>query len=84
MDATGKCVADATPGVSNALAYLKDLKDAGAKFYTDGAKMQDAFKTGKINAIIEGPWFSGDAKTALGAKPGDRPRPGMSPAPSRR
>ena len=67
MDGTGKCVADQTPGVANALAYLKQLKDAGATFYTDGAKMQDAFKTKKISAMIEGPWFSGDAKTALGA-----------------
>ncbi len=67
MDDSGKCVADQTPGVANALAYLKSLKDAGATFYTDGAKMQDAFKTKKISAMIEGPWFSGDAKTALGS-----------------
>ena len=75
MDGTGKCVADQTPGVANALAYLKQLKDAGATFYTDGAKMQDAFKTKKISSMIEGPWFSGDAKTALGASLAVAPGP---------
>jgi len=75
MDGTGKCVADQTKGVSDAFAYLKALKDAGAQFFTDGAKFQDAFKTGKLDAIIEGPWFSGDAKTALGANLGVAPGP---------
>jgi len=75
MDATGKCVADATAGVSDAFGYLKALKDAGATFYTDGAKFQDAFKTGKLDAIIEGPWFSGDAKAAYGDKLGVAPGP---------
>jgi arabinogalactan oligomer / maltooligosaccharide transport system substrate-binding protein len=75
MDGTGKCVADATSGVSDAFAYLKALKDAGAQFYTDGAKFQDAFKTGKLDAIIEGPWFSGDAKAAYGDKLGVAPGP---------
>ncbi len=63
MDDTGKCVAD-QGGVADAMQYLKDLKAAGAKFYTDGAKFQDDFKTGKLDAIIEGPWFTGDAKAA--------------------
>lgn len=75
MDGTGKCVADQTKGVSDAFAYLKALKDAGAQFFTDGAKFQDAFKTGKLDAIIEGPWFSGDAKTAYGDKLGVAPGP---------
>jgi arabinogalactan oligomer/maltooligosaccharide transport system substrate-binding protein len=80
MDGTGKCVADATAGVSDAFAYLKALKDAGAEFYTDGAKFQDAFKTGKLDAIIEGPWFSGDAKAAYGDKLGVAPGPAMADA----
>ena len=63
MDDTGKCVAD-QGGVAEAMQYLADLKAAGAKFYTDGAKFQDDFKTGKLDAIIEGPWFTGDAKAA--------------------
>jgi arabinogalactan oligomer/maltooligosaccharide transport system substrate-binding protein len=60
MDETGKCVAD-QGGVADAFQFLADLKAAGAQFYTDGAKFQDDFKTGKLAAIIEGPWFSGDA-----------------------
>jgi arabinogalactan oligomer/maltooligosaccharide transport system substrate-binding protein len=63
MDDTGKCVAD-QGGVADAMQFLADLKAAGAKFYTDGAKFQDDFKTGKLDAIIEGPWFTGDAKAA--------------------
>lgn len=78
MDGTGKCIADQTSGVSDAMAYLKALKDAGAEFYTDGAKFQDAFKTGKLDMIIEGPWFSGDAKTAYGDKLGVAPGPAQA------
>ena len=78
MDGTGKCVADQTSGVSDAFAYLKALKDAGATFYLDGGKMQDAFKTKKISSMIEGPWFSGDAKTALGASLAVAPGPDES------
>ena len=74
MDDTGKCVADQA-GVADAMAYLKALKDAGATFYPDGAKFQDAFKTGKLDLIIEGPWFSGDAKAAYGDKLGVAPGP---------
>jgi arabinogalactan oligomer / maltooligosaccharide transport system substrate-binding protein len=64
MDDAGKCIAD-QGGVSDAMKFLADMKAAGAKFYTDGAKFQDDFKTGKLDAIIEGPWFSGDAKKAF-------------------
>ena len=38
MDADGKCVADQTPGMADALQYMKDLKAAGANFETDGGK----------------------------------------------
>jgi arabinogalactan oligomer/maltooligosaccharide transport system substrate-binding protein len=80
MDGTGKCVADATSGVSDALTYLKALKDAGATFYTDGAKMEDAFKTQKLDAMIDGPWFTGDAKAAYGDKLGVAPGPAQADA----
>lgn len=67
MDASGKCTADAG-GFADAFAYLKSLKDAGAKFNTDGGALDTDFKTGTINAIIDGPWTTADFKTALGDK----------------
>jgi arabinogalactan oligomer/maltooligosaccharide transport system substrate-binding protein len=69
MDSSGKCVAD-QGGVSDGLAYLKALKDAGVTFYTDGAAFQGDFKTGKTDIVIEGPWGTADFEKALGANLG--------------
>ena len=75
MDATGKCVAS-TNGSSDGLAYMKALKDTGnVTFYTDGAAFQGDFKTGKTDIVIEGPWGTGDFKTALAANLGIAPIP---------
>src|SRR6266542_1997469 len=60
VDDTGKCALD--PAFGEAMAYLKSLKDAGAEFFTDGGKANDAFQTGKVDAIINGPWATGDYK----------------------
>ena len=67
MDDTGKCTADAG-GFAEAFAYLKSLKDAGATFNTDGNALKTDFQTGKINAIIDGPWQTADFRTALADK----------------
>ncbi|HEX2911157.1 MAG TPA: extracellular solute-binding protein [Chloroflexia bacterium] len=67
LDDTGKCVAD-QGGVADALKFLQDMKAAGAQFFTDGDKFQNAFKTGAVDAIIEGPWGTGDFQKALGDK----------------
>jgi arabinogalactan oligomer/maltooligosaccharide transport system substrate-binding protein len=67
MDDSGKCIAD-QGGFADAFAYLKSLKDAGATFNTDGGALDTDFKTGKINAIIDGPWTTADFRTALGDK----------------
>jgi arabinogalactan oligomer/maltooligosaccharide transport system substrate-binding protein len=67
MDDSGKCIAD-QGGFADAFAYLKSLKDAGAKFNTDGGALDTDFKTGVINAIIDGPWTTADFRTALGDK----------------
>jgi arabinogalactan oligomer / maltooligosaccharide transport system substrate-binding protein len=67
MDDSGKCVADQA-GFADAFAYLKSLKDAGASFNTDGGALDTDFKTGKLNAIIDGPWTTADFRTALGDK----------------
>jgi arabinogalactan oligomer / maltooligosaccharide transport system substrate-binding protein len=67
MDETGKCTAD-QGGFADAFAYLKSLKDAGATFNTDGNALKTDFQTGKLNAIIDGPWQTADFRTALGDK----------------
>lgn len=67
MDDTGKCTAD-QGGFADAFAYLKSLKDAGATFNTDGNALKTDFQTGKLNAIIDGPWQTADFRTALGDK----------------
>ena len=67
MDDTGKCTADAG-GFAEAFAYLKELKDAGATFNVDGNALKTDFQTGKINAIIDGPWQTADFRTALADK----------------
>lgn len=65
MDDTGKCVADQA-GFADAYKYAADLKAAGAKFYTDGNAMKQDFQTGKLNAIVDGPWLTADLTTAFG------------------
>jgi arabinogalactan oligomer/maltooligosaccharide transport system substrate-binding protein len=66
MDDSGKCTAD-QGGFAEAFAYLKELKDAGAVFNTDGGALKSQFQTKAINAIIDGPWQTADFRTALGA-----------------
>ncbi len=72
MDDTGKCVADTT-GMADAMQFLKDLKAAGAKFETDGAKADTEFRQGQVDMIVNGPWvlgdYKGDLKDNLGVAP---------------
>ena len=65
MGANGECTAD-DGGFAEAFAYLKELKDAGAVFNTDGNALKTQFQTKEINAIIDGPWQTADFRTALG------------------
>jgi arabinogalactan oligomer / maltooligosaccharide transport system substrate-binding protein len=67
MDDSGKCVADQA-GFADAFKYFQTLKAAGAKYYTDGNALKQDFQTGKLNAVIDGPWQTADFKTALGDK----------------
>jgi arabinogalactan oligomer/maltooligosaccharide transport system substrate-binding protein len=75
MDDTGKCVADQA-GFADAFKYFQDLKAAGAKYYTDGNALKQDFQTGKLNAVVDGPWQTADFKTALGDKLAVAPIPG--------
>jgi maltose-binding protein MalE len=68
IDATYRCVADRTPGVANALAYLRQLVLAGATAYRldQMVTMKSDFAAGRLDAIIDGNWFAGDYREALG------------------
>ncbi|HUS16161.1 MAG TPA: extracellular solute-binding protein [Chloroflexia bacterium] len=81
FDASGKSVA-ATTGVADAFQYLKDLKAAGAQFFTDGSKLDEAFQNKALDGLIEGPWKTGDFKKALGASLGVAPMPAGPKGPS--
>jgi len=65
MDDGGRCIADQA-GFTEAFAYLKSLKDAGAVFNTDGGALKSQFQTKELNALIDGPWQTADFRTALG------------------
>ncbi|MGI8587149.1 MAG: sugar ABC transporter substrate-binding protein [Chloroflexia bacterium] len=80
FDDTGKAIAGAE--VAASLQYLKDLKAAGAQFFTDGDKLSAAFKNGDIAATIDGPWLTGDYKKALGDKLAVAPMPAGPKGPS--
>ena len=58
MDDSGKCIADQA-GVADSYKYLQDLKAAGATFYKTYDDLATAFKTGKVNVTIDGPWATG-------------------------
>ena len=74
MDATGKCTADQA-GFGDAFKYFAALKAAGAKYYTDGNTLKQDFQTGKLNAVIDGPWQTADFVKALGDKAAVAPMP---------
>jgi arabinogalactan oligomer/maltooligosaccharide transport system substrate-binding protein len=74
MDASGKCVADQA-GWADAFTYNLALKQAGAKFETDGGRADTSFRAGTVDMIINGPWVLGDYKKDLGAKLGVAPIP---------
>jgi arabinogalactan oligomer/maltooligosaccharide transport system substrate-binding protein len=79
MDDTGKCVAD-QGGFADAFKYFQDLKAAGAKYYTDGNALKQDFQTGKLQAVIDGPWQTADfTKAVAGAKVAVMPA-GTAPA----
>jgi len=69
FDATNKTIAD-QGGFADALAWMVQMKAAGATFYSDGAKFDEDFKSGKLDAVVEGPWQTADFQKALGDKLG--------------
>jgi arabinogalactan oligomer/maltooligosaccharide transport system substrate-binding protein len=69
IDSTYRCIADRTPGVAQALDYLRRLKEAGATVYEIAGTrtMYDDFIAGRINAVIDGNWVAADYRAAVGA-----------------
>jgi len=67
LDDSGKCVATAG-GVAESLKFLADFKAAGGRLYQNDGDAKADFISGKIGGFIDGPWMSGDLKTALGDK----------------
>jgi arabinogalactan oligomer/maltooligosaccharide transport system substrate-binding protein len=79
-EATGKCAATANTGVADSLKFLSDFKAAGGHLYQNDGDAKADFLAGKIGGFIDGPWQSGDLKTALGAKLAVAPGPSATAA----
>jgi maltose-binding protein MalE len=69
VDPTYRCIADRTPGVADALRYLRQLVLAGASAYTIDRyeAMQRDFANRTLDAVIDGNWQGGDYRDVLGA-----------------
>lgn len=65
FDDTGRCIAD-QGGFADALAFMRELKNAGAEFVTDGAAAAEAFRSGQAALTIDGSWLLNDFRAALG------------------
>jgi arabinogalactan oligomer/maltooligosaccharide transport system substrate-binding protein len=70
----GSCAAN-DGGVADAIAYVKELSQAGAMVDSDYGKVNDAFKNGDIDIMLNGNWTLGDYRTA-------RPGLGVAPVPA--
>lgn len=75
LDDSGKCAATATTGVADSLKFLQDFKAAGGILYQNDTDAKTDFLAGKIAGFIDGPWQTGDLKTALGDKLAVAPGP---------
>lgn len=65
--ADGACAATENSGVADAIAYVKELRDAGALVDPDYGKVNDAFLNKDIDIMLNGNWVLGDYKTARSA-----------------
>lgn len=74
LDNNGRCIAD-QGGFADGMAYLRDLKAAGAEFVTSGAEAETRFKDGQADLTINGSWLRGDFRAAIGDALGSAPLP---------
>jgi len=61
--------------VADSLQWLSDAKKAGLVLYQNDTDAKADFIAGKIAGFVDGPWMTGDLKTALGDKLGVIPGP---------
>ena len=54
------------PAGPTASSTWRTSRPRGAKFYTDGNALKQDFQTGKITAVVDGPWQTADFTKALG------------------
>jgi arabinogalactan oligomer/maltooligosaccharide transport system substrate-binding protein len=71
----GTCAATANTGVADSLKFLQDFKAAGGHLYLNDNDAKADFIAGKIGGFIDGPWMTGDLRTALGDKLAVAPGP---------
>lgn len=65
LDESGRCIAD-QGGFAEALAYLRELKVAGAQFVPSGEEAADLFRSGQADLTIDGDWLLADFRASLG------------------
>lgn len=65
LDENGRCIAD-QGGFAEALAYLRELKAAGAQFVPSGVEAAELFRSGQADLTIDGDWLLADFRARLG------------------
>jgi arabinogalactan oligomer/maltooligosaccharide transport system substrate-binding protein len=82
LDEGGRCVAD-QGGFTEALAYMRELKAAGAQFVPSGREAQELFRSGQADLTIDGDWLLADFRASLGDQLGVAPLPAGPAGPAR-
>lgn len=75
MNGAGRCIADGSPGVAAALAWLRDATTAGFVWFPNSATAMAALVAGDVAGYIDGNWAFGDVRAALGNRLGVVPGP---------
>jgi arabinogalactan oligomer/maltooligosaccharide transport system substrate-binding protein len=75
MNGAGRCIADGSPGVAAALAWLRDATTAGFVWFPNSATAMAALVAGDVAGYIDGNWAFGDVRAALGNRMGVVPGP---------
>lgn len=82
MNEQGVCIAD-QGGFAEALAFLDELKTAGAQFVTNSTEAEELFRSGQTDMLIDGSWLLTDFQAALGDQLGVAPLPNGPGGPAR-
>lgn len=82
LDENGRCIAD-QGGFAEALAYLRELKAAGAQFVASGQEAQELFRSGQADLTIDGDWLWADYRASVGDQLVVAPLPAGPAGPAR-